>query len=329
MTDRVLVTGGSGFVGTNVIEHVREAGHEVRNLDVAPPRNPAHRDAWSRIDLLDRDALIAEVNRLQPDVVLHLAARTDLRERRHLGGYAANIDGVLNLVDAIRAAGSARRLVVASTQLVCPLGYVPRDELDVQPATLYGRSKVVTEQIIRSAGAFVPTWTIVRPTSLWGPWFGVPLRPLFELIERKRYVHPAGVSVRKQWGFIGNVVFQLKALLDAPPAQVHGRTFYVSDYEPVDLGEFTDRVARTFGEGPVRRVPRMALRAAATLGDVARAVGWRDPPLSTFRYRNMVTDELQDVAPVRAIAGPLPYDLDEGIALTVRWLRDQARTSRR
>ena len=319
---RLLVTGGSGFLGTNVVERFRSLGWETHNFDVDPPKASAHREAWTRVDILDRDRFIAETRSRQPEIVLHLAARTDLAEERNLAGYAANIEGVCNLVDAVRASGSVRRVIVASSQLVCRLGYRPKDNYDFQPSTLYGRSKVLTERIVHAAADGDSTWTIVRPTSLWGPWFGVPLRNLFLLVRRGRYVQAAGVTTWKQWGFVGNTVFQIERLIEAPVDSVHRKTFYLADYEPVELSDFVERVRRAFGARAVLRAPAPALWAAALLGDVAKRVGWSNPPLSTFRYRNIVTDEIQDVGPIRAISGPLPFTVDEGIAMTVRWLRD-------
>lgn len=324
------MTGGSGFLGTNILEHFRGLGWETLNFDVDPPKLRAHRDRWTQVDVLDRDRLVAETRRCQPEIVLHLAARTDLAEERNLAGYATNIDGVCNVVDAVRASGSVRRVIVASSQLVCRLGYRPRDEYDYQPTTLYGRSKVLTERIVHAAADGESTWTIVRPTSLWGPWFGVPLRNLFLLVKQGRYVQAAGVKTWKQWGFVGNTVVQVERLIDAPAENVHRKTFYLADYEPVELSDFVERVRRAFGARAIRRAPARGLRAAAVLGDVAKRVGWSSPPLTTFRYRNIVTDELQDLEPIRVITGPLPFSVDEGIAKTVAWLRhlESSRTTR-
>jgi nucleoside-diphosphate-sugar epimerase len=54
---RVLVTGGSGFIGTNIVEHYRSSGHEVTSLDVLPPQHPQHGTLWGKVDLLDRRGL--------------------------------------------------------------------------------------------------------------------------------------------------------------------------------------------------------------------------------------------------------------------------------
>jgi len=324
-----VITGGSGFVGTNLVSFFVEQGWEVRNFDIVEPRNPEHLRFWKDVDLLDRTELAREMQAFQPSVLLHFAARTDLDEQRNLAGYAVNIEGVCNVIETVRSVSSIQRVVFASSQLVCRLGYRPRDEYDYQPATLYGQSKVLTERIIRAADDIGAVWTIVRPTSLWGPWFGAPYRSFFELIANNVYVHPGEIDVPKQWGYIGNAVFQIWKLIESPPEYVHKKTFYLADYEPAQLRDFADRVQAALGARPIRTIPARVLRAAAIVGDTARKLGWKNPPLTSFRYSNLITPEVQDLEPVREIVGPLPYTLEQGIEITVRWLQSQSTSTLR
>ncbi len=78
-------------------------------------------------------------------------------------------------------------------------------------------------------------WLIVRPTSIWGPWFAEPYRDFFTAIQRGLYMHPRGVRVRRSYGFVDNSVFILDRLTQHARGAAHRRTFYVADYEPVEL----------------------------------------------------------------------------------------------
>src|SRR5687767_14505856 len=135
---RVLVTGNAGFIGRRLVRALAAASHEVCGLDKrdAPPE-ATHTSVSYKCDLLDRSALFRAVRELAPDAVVHLAARTDLDESVGLEGYAANIGGVSNLVDAVRATQSVRRCLWTSSQLVCRVGHVPAGPLDFQPDTNY------------------------------------------------------------------------------------------------------------------------------------------------------------------------------------------------
>ena len=321
MTDRrVIVTGGSGFVGTNLVEYFSQQGWEIRNFDVAHPRNPDHLCYWTGVNILDKKRLIEETQKFQPTVFLHFAARTDLNERQNLAGYAANIEGVGNVIEAIQSTDSIQRAHFTSSQLVCALGYRPHDEYDYRPSTLYGQSKVLTERIIRAAENLGAVWTILRPTSLWGPWFDVPYKNFFIAIARNLYVHPGSICTLKQWGFVGNSVFQVHRLIEAPVEKVHKKTFYLADYEPVELRDFANKVQVALGAKPIRTVSPGLLKTAALLGDMGKKIGWATPPLTTFRYRNMITMETQDLSLMQEVTGPLPYSVDQGINTTVRWL---------
>ncbi len=320
---RILITGGSGFVGTNLVDFYLEQGLEVCNLDIAPPRNPEHRKYWIEVDLRERDLLIDEIRKYRPDVILHCAARTDLNERRNLDGYSANIDGICHLIDAIRAVAGIKRAIFFSSQLVCSLGYQPLNDDDYRPSTLYGRSKVIGEKIIKAASEVGAIWTIVRPTSLWGPWFDIPYRTFFSIINRGLYIHPDGVRTLKQWGFVGNTVFQIQRLLEAPEQSVHKKTFYLADYDPVELSVVADKVQVALGAREIRSVPVVLLRSMAAIGDALQVLGWQKAPLTRFRLNNILTDEVQDLEPLRQVVGPLPFSLDDGVRATAEWMKER------
>ncbi len=329
MNKRILITGGSGFIGTNLVEFFRKVGWLVCSLDIRAPRNASHTPLWHSVDLLDRDAMIAAVCNFKPTVILHFGARTDLDEKENLGGYNANILGICNLAEAVKASSSVERIIIASSQLVCNIGYQPTDENDYRPSTLYGVSKVLTERIVRSAQWSDAIWTMVRPTSLWGPWFGVPYRNFFEAVKQRYYLHPGGITTYKQWGFIGNSVYQIDRLLAASADLIHRKTFYLADYEPLELRIFANLVQHAFKSKPCWTIPYSLLRYFARVGDLLKYVGWSNPPLSSFRLNNIVTNELQDLKPLEAITGALPYSIEQGIALTVDWMRSAASSDER
>jgi GlcNAc-P-P-Und epimerase len=321
MNRRVLVTGGSGFIGTNLIDFYGSAATAVMSLDHAPPKKPAHRPYWRNIDLLDRGALRAAVEDFAPTHIVHMAARTDLLGR-DVSDYPANVEGVKNILDALAGTPSVERVVFASSRMVCKIGYQPQDETDYRPTTAYGQSKVETERIIRAARLQVP-WVIVRPTSIWGPWFDVPYKDFFLSIARGRYFHVGRRKVRKSFGYVGNLVHQVDQLLSAPAEGFDRKTIYLADYPPIEVHDWGDRIRREVGAPAIRTMPYLAAKAAALGGDALAQAGWRRVPLTSFRLDNLLTEMIYDTSPLEEIVGPLRYSLDEGTATTVAWLRER------
>jgi GlcNAc-P-P-Und epimerase len=317
---RVLVTGGSGFIGTNLVSHLLQVGDvEVVNLDREPPRDPTHHPHWRRVDLLDRDALRRAVAEAAPGVVVHLAARTDL-DGTDVADYAVNVVGVEHLIDAAGDAG-VERVLFGSSQLVCTPGHRPADEFDYSPPNPYGRSKVLGEELVRERAAERFTWTLLRPTSIWGPWWGRLYSTFFRTVAAGRYLHPRGVDVHKSFGYVGNAVHRIEMLTRVPAERLHGRMLYLSDDEPYRILDWADEIAESWGRPPVRQVPLWVLRALAAGGDLAASLGWSAPPITRYRLRNICTDTRFDLDPLVELCGPAPIGRREGVERTVAWMR--------
>lgn len=321
---RVLITGGSGFIGTNAVAHFADR-HEVLNLDIAAPMNLAHAAHWRQIDLLDATALNAAVAAFDPHLVLHLAARTD-PDGRTLDDYAANITGVSNLLDALAGAPSLRRVIFASSMLVCRVGHQPLSDLDFCPPNPYGESKVRGELLVRERPPAVP-WVLVRPTSIWGPWFREPYRNFFDYVLNGRYFHIGSTRVFKTYGYVGNAIHQLQAMLDAPVADVHGRVFYLGDSSEYVIRDWADAIARRHGLR-IPQAPLALVRGGAWLGDLLKAFGLRFP-MTSFRLKNMTTENRIDLRATLSLVPSLPYDRDRSIDITLDWLAHGGQTRNR
>lgn len=77
---KIIITGASGFIGTNLLEHFKTLDFEVFNIDIDKPRNEKHIEYWHEIDICDFESLKNIFDKIQADYVVHLAARTDLNE---------------------------------------------------------------------------------------------------------------------------------------------------------------------------------------------------------------------------------------------------------
>ena len=317
MPTRWLITGGSGFIGTNLIEALLSGGGIVSSVDIAPPLATSQKQVWENISILDREKLISHVTAYRPDIIIHLAANTGLSLGKDSHAFDVNTIGVANVIDAACAAGSTCRLIAASSMLVCRLGYQPEHDQDYCPSTPYGRSKVETENIVRAAQGRLP-WVLVRPTTIWGPWH-IRLKDEFlSRLRSGRYVHPSK-DCRRSYGYVGNVVHQLIQIAEAPEKSVVSKMFYVGD-ESISLSSYVDGFSLQLIGRPAKRVPYVVLKTAAIMGDMLSKIGFKKIPLTSYRLSNMTSDNVLDMKSTIEIAGNPLFTLDQGIARTCEWL---------
>lgn len=322
--DGVLITGGSGFIGTNLVQNYLDHGERVLNLDIRPPRNSAHAGFWKPVDILDSRLLTESLQSFAPREVVHLAARTDLEETKHLKGYAANIEGVRNLVGAVRGCASVERCVYTSSQLVCRVGYIPSGETDYVPNTLYGQSKVMTEKIVRENDGGGVEWCIVRPTTVWGPWCNPHYRRFIDLIRKGYYFHVGARDRYKSYGYVGNFCHQVAALVKARPEEINRKTFYLADYDPTSLRQLADAFQQELCSPKIRTYPAGLVKIAAVIGDIFAFAGFDNFPLTSFRLNNILTEYVFDMAEVQRIVPKLPYAMLPAVRETADWIRSQS-----
>ncbi|MBP8822097.1 MAG: NAD(P)-dependent oxidoreductase [Flavobacteriales bacterium] len=313
---RLLVTGGSGFIGTNLVQSALDKGVEVLNLDWNPPLKAEHRPWWRAWDIMDAQATRQLLAAFLPTHVVHLAARTDTDVQDDLQAYRQNHEGTALLLGAVKEAASIERLIVTSTQFVCEAGYQPKHDQDFKPFTLYGESKRLTELATRNAG-LACTWSIIRPTTIWGPWSLRYRDVLFKVMRKGLYFHPGKGKVVRSYGYVGNVVWQIERLLEAPSGDVNARVFYVGD-PPIDLRIWVEAVSDALIGAPVRYVPTWVVKGLAAAGDVLTAA--RVPfPITSGRFRSMTSDYITPMDATETTLGKAPFNLEEGVRATVEW----------
>lgn len=316
--NKILITGGSGFIGTNLIEYLRGFNSfEILSLDIAEPKISNLQSFWRDIDIRNKTELGKAVWDFNPDYVIHLAARTDLKGTT-LNDYDANIGGVSNLLDVLEDVPNLKRVIFTSSMYVCEPGYMPRDFEDYAPHTLYGESKVATEKIIKSRNPQYE-WCIIRPTSIWGPWFGEPYNKFFHIVLNRMYFHMGSRACKKTYGYIDNAICQIMSLLKADKEKINGNIFYIGDYEPYDITEWANEIADYIGI-KIPRVPYFCFKLAGWLGDLLKHLGVAFP-MTSFRLHNMTTDNIHNLEPIRKIVPVLPIQRAEGTKRTLEWIK--------
>jgi len=320
---RVLITGGSGFIGTNLTGGLKRAGIAVLNLATRPPRCDTHLDVFVKADVTRFHDIANALSSFEPTTVIHLAARTAI-SRHTACDYSVNVEGTRTLLRALAVARGVERALFASSMVVGWPG--ERRERD-RAADAYRKSKIEMEELVAAAPDMPCARCILRPVSTWGPWFGSPFHGFFRSLESGRYRHLPGADTPKRLSYVGNAVFQLIRLAQARPQLIDRQTLHLGDYEPTTVRQWANAIARAFGLPEPAAIPPRLAHAMALAGDLLEGLGVaRNAPLTSRRIANMqINTSVFPIDDIRRIAGPLPYTLDDGVRETVQWLQSPDR----
>jgi nucleoside-diphosphate-sugar epimerase len=315
---KILITGASGFIGTNLLSHLVLLNYEVLNLDKKDPVNKSQVKYWKQVDILNYDDLVQIVIHFNPDYIIHLAARTDL-DGKTIDDYSANIIGVENILKAAKQVPGLKKIIITSSMLVCSLGYKPNDQFDYHPTSIYGESKVITEKIVWNNQPDCD-WAIIRPTSIWGPWFGYPSSYIkfFKMLIARQYFHIGRKLCTKTYGYVGNTAYQIERLLLCDTSNNNNKVFYLGDYDPTNIEEWANEIADIL-RYKIIRIPYCVVFLTALFGDILGRINISFP-MTTFRLKNMTTDNIVDLANTMQVAPDLPYSRIEGIHKTLEWV---------
>ena len=316
MGEKILLTGASGFIGTNLLEDLLKKGYEVKNLDWNEPKITARKNLWENVNIINYDEFEKAVISFNPDYIVHLAARTDL-DGKTLEDYEQNITGVENLMKIIHKLPNLKKIIITSSKFVTRNGYQIKNQRDYCPHTKYGESKVETETRVWND---IPDcdWCIIRPTSIWGPWFGVPYRNFFDMVIRRMYFHIGHIKCHKTYGYIGNAIYQIEHLLFNETKDVNNKVFYIGDEPPYEINEWADEIAAELGF----KIPTMPVWFVKCLAKFGDFLGFFHIhfPMQSFRFTNMTNDGINDMSNTYKIAPEMPYTRLEGVRETIAWI---------
>ena len=320
---KILITGGSGFIGTNTVDYYLSKGFEVLNIDKKAPRKKEHLQYWAELDIMDKEKLESIIKGFSPDYVIHLAARTDLNGKS-LNEYAQNTIGVENMVSVLKETPSVKRVIFTSTQLVCARRN-PVDENDFETINYYGESKKIGEIFLRSHKEIPFEYAIVRPTSIWGPWFEAPYCNFFHMVINGHYFHMSRNTATKTFGFVGNLIYQIDTILrDTPYEQIKSRIFYLGDRPPVLITEWANEIAKEVGIR-IPTIPFFIFKLAALIGDFMKLFKIRFP-MTSYRLTNMTTSFENNLDSTFSVAPNPPYSRIEGTRITLDWIKNNSST---
>jgi len=322
----ILVTGGTGFVGSHVVEGLLQQGHRVRCLmrnssdESYIAQLPVERVRCGGLD--DWDGLVRACRGV--DAVCHLAGAT--RAFDSATYYRVNERGTRALLEACsEASPHLSRFVYCSSIAAAgpaPASGVMDEESVPRPVSHYGRSKLAAEEIVRSYSEKLPT-VILRPSPVYGPR-DRDILVFFRLVQRGLKLIPRPRPERLGLIYVSDLVRLVQQVLGDDRAV--GETYLASDGLAHDLSKVLDIMAEVLGRRAVLvTVPKSLLEAFAGAGDIWARVLGRPALLSRDKLLEM-TQQSWACDPDKArreLGFASKVDLRTGLTLTARWYHEQ------
>ena len=320
---RVLVTGATGFIGSNLVNRLIDQGYEVSVL-VRSKRNKilSHKVTQIRGDLTISSSLkkIAK----NKDIIFHLAAGLPHHHLSDEQYWAVNVKGLVNLLENCVGENIKRFVHISTVGIYGPTSQKGVNESSKLKLTdTYSITKFKAEEtarrFLKEKGLPI---TIIRPTIGYGPGDTRPgFISLFKLIKKKLFIPIGSGKNFFHTIYVDNLVDAL--ILAATKKEAIGEDFIIGDEPCPTMGQIIREIALVQNTSiPPFYIPDNVARFLGKFFDLSGALGL-PAPLNSRRVKFMIENKRFSIDKAKKILGYKPkVSLKEGIGRTYRWYRD-------
>jgi NAD dependent epimerase/dehydratase len=312
MSQKVLVTGADGFIGSHLVEHLLDCGYQVRAfvlynsfnsygwLDTLP------KEKLAQIEIFAGDVRDPNGTRLAMegiDIVYHLAALIAIPYSYHSpDNYVdVNIKGTLNILQAARLLGTKRILITSTSEVYGTALYVPIDEKHpYQGQSPYSATKIGADRMAESFyRSFDLPVTIVRPFNTYGPRQSaraVIPTIIIQLLNGMKDLHLGDLTPTRDLLYVKDTVRGFESI--ARSLETIGEEVNIATQQEITIGELAQSMINQIN--PDAKIVQDEIRLRPGKSEVRRLLG-----------ANEKIKRLTDWTPL--------FDLNAGLKETIEW----------
>ena len=316
-----LVTGASGFVGSHLVERLLSLNHQVRII--ARKESKLKWIDASRVEIVhcnydDASSLKNAVKDV--DYIFHVAGV--IKSKTKEGYYKGNVEPTKNLLIALdKENQNLKRFVFVSSQAAAgpsQKGMAKTEEMECNPVTTYGRSKLMAEMEVKKFTGKIP-YTIVRPSAVYGPR-DPEILMFFQTL--KKGIQPM-VGFKEKYVSLVHVFDLIDGILLAAFSDNSiNQTYFISNEKGYGWEEIGNISSRILGKKLIKiKIPHLVVFTVAAISQFLSYFKKEATILNLEKAREMVQESW--VCSFEKAKKELGYaqkiSLEEGIKNTINW----------
>lgn len=331
MANKILITGAAGFIGSHLVDFLREKKIPYKNLRlvIAPwdtldniVHHPLNQLEIIRADIRNKQVMKAAVKGV--DVIYHLAARIDFDGKSYADYEDINVTATQHLLDAAKDNKLQKFVFFSSIGVFgLPAGIGNIEGWDeTHPKTFtnhYGESKWEGEKrVMRAYEKYGIPYAIVRPASVYGPREKGPTLGLYKAIKNHRFVMIGNGQNKMHYVYVKDLV---EGAYLAQTSKRKTGDYILAGPQPTRFKTLVQQAASSINETiPSWSIPKqLASLGSHGLAAVGSLTGW-EPPLFPSRVKTMTTTYYYDISKAKKELGYQPkIATKQGMRETGRW----------
>lgn len=312
---KILVTGGSGFIGTRLIGELLSKGHHVTIFD--KNNSSQYPDIVVIGDVRDKDALIKAA--MGCDVIYHLAAEHADNVRPVSLYNDVNVGGAKHVIAAANEA-SISKIIFTSSVAVYPLNIpMPDENTTAKPFNKYGESKYIAEQALAEWACEDKSHSLItlRSCVIFGETNRGNVYNLLNQIKTNRFIMVGTGQNKKSMGYVGNIAEFLIFCLGFGPGF---KLFNYADKPDLSMNEFVQIAGNVFGKNGNSnlRIPYSVGLLTGFVLDALRYISGRSFPISSIRIKKFCAETTISTNHLLKAGFKPPYVLKQALERTIR-----------